>query len=88
MEPTIPKGWIVLIDPDDRKLQSGKIYLFASSGGADQNGLLIRRDFRQNDEWMMVPDNRKYQPEKLTDTWKVVGRAVKKMLKMELMNVE
>ena len=89
MEPTIPKGWIVLIDPDDKKLQNGKIYLFATSGGgADENGLLIRRVFRQNDEWMMVPDNRKYQPEKLTDTWKVVGRAVKKMPKMELENVE
>ena len=88
MEPTIPKGWIVLIDPDDRKLQNGKIYLFASSGGSDENGLLIRRVFKQNEEWMMVPDNRKYEPEKLTDAWKVVGRAVKKMPKMELENVD
>ena len=88
MEPTIPQGWIVLIDPNDRELQNGKIYLFAGSEGSDQNGLLIRRVFRKNDEWMMVPDNRRYEPEKLTDAWKVVGRAVKKMPKMELENVD
>ena len=87
MEPTIPKDWLVLIDSEDTELQDGKIYLFARSGGAD-NGLVIRRVFKKNGDWVMVPDNRKYAPEKLTDDWKVVGRVIKKMPKMELMNVE
>ncbi len=36
----------------------------------------------------MVPDNRKYAPEKFTDEWRVVGRVIKKMPKMEPMSVE
>ena len=87
MEPTIPKDWIVLIDPEDVELQDGKVYLFARSGGLD-NGLVIRRVFKRNGDWMMVPDNRKYAPEKLTNEWRVVGRVIKKMPKMEPMNVE
>ena len=87
MEPTIPKGWIVLIDPEDMELQDGKVYLFARSGGPD-NGLVIRRVFKENGDWMMVPDNRKYAPEKFTDEWRVVGRVIKKMPKMEPMSVE
>ena len=87
MEPTIPQGWIVLIDPEDMELQDGKVYLFARSGGSD-NGLVIRRVFKENGDWMMVPDNRKYAPEKFTDEWRVVGRVIKKMPKMEPMSVE
>ena len=87
MEPTIPKDWIVLIDPEDVELQDGKVYLFARSGGPD-NGLVIRRVFKENREWTMVPDNRRYAPEKFTDEWRVIGRVIKKMPKMEPINVE
>ncbi|WP_457601092.1 XRE family transcriptional regulator [Hydrogenivirga sp.] len=88
MEPTIPKGWIVLIDPDDRELAEGKVYLFAYSGGSAENGLLIRRVHRVNNEWELVPDNRRYAPQKLTDEFKIVGRVIKKIPKIEPMDVE
>jgi len=87
MDPTIPKDWFVLIDSEDTELQSGKVYLFARSGGPE-NGLVIRRVFKENDDWVMVPDNRKYPPEKLTDEWRIVGRVVQKMPKMEPISVE
>ena len=88
MEPTIPKGYLVLIDPDDRELVDGKVYLFASGSGTTENGLTIRRVFKQNDEWVMVPDNRTYAPSTLSADWVIVGRVVKKMPKMEPEDVE
>ena len=87
MEPTIPKDWIVLIDLEDVELRDGKVYLFARSGGLN-NSLVIRRVFKESGDWMMIPDNRKYAPEKFTDERRVVGRVIKKMPKMEPMNVE
>ena len=88
MEPTIPYGWIVLVDTDNRELQEGKVFLFAYSGGSTENGLLIRRVFKKNGDWILTPDNRHYAPEKLTDDWKIIGKVVKKMPQMEPEDVE
>lgn len=88
MEPTIPKGWTVLIDPNDKELVEGGIYLFAVSYGNSENGLIIRRVHKVNDEWELVPDNRKYAPQKLTGDYKIIGRVLKKLPPNEPMDVE
>ncbi|ADO44923.1 putative phage repressor [Hydrogenobacter thermophilus TK-6] len=84
MEPTIPKDWLVLVDPTDLQLYEGGIFLFASQG----NGLFIRRVHKVDNQWELVPDNRKYAPQKLTEEIKVLGRVLKKLPKIEPMEVE
>ena len=88
MEPTIPQGWVVFIDPNDVELLEGKVYLFNIFTETDDNGLVIRRVFKEGDRWIAVPDNRKYKPETIDDGWKVVGRVIKKMPMVEPMNVD
>ena len=87
MEPTIPEGWIVLIDTEDTELQNGKVYLFAESNGNTENNLFIRRVYKTDDSWELVPDNRKYAPQKL-DQLRVIGRVVKKLAPPELQDVD
>ncbi len=79
MEPTIPEGYIVLIDPYDKELAEGKVYLFAQNDGSIHTSFLLRRVMKIGDEWYLVPDNRKYKPTKLTEFYMVVGRAIKKL---------
>lgn len=88
MEPSIPKGYIVLIDPEDTELREGKVYLFATESGGRENGLILRRVHRVNGEWELVPDNRKYAPQRLTPDFRVVGRAIKKIPPVEVEDIE
>ncbi len=73
MEPTISSGEVVLIDPDDKELHEGGVYLFASGDGGVGNGFIIRRVKRVDDEWILVPDNPRYSPSKIT-FYAVVGK--------------
>ncbi len=79
MEPTIPEGYIVLIDPYDKELIEGKVYLFVQNDGAIHTFFLLRRVMKIGDEWYLVPDNRKYKPTKLTEFYMVIGKAIKKL---------
>lgn len=88
MEPTIPQGYLVLIDPDATELYEGKIYLFARSYGNTENSLLLRRVHKVGGEWALVPDNRKYAPQKLTDEYRVIGMIIKKIPPVEPEDVE
>jgi len=87
MEPTIPSQSIVLVDREDRELQEGKVYLFVRTNGNDENGLLIRRVYKGDKGWMLVPDNRRYPPEDAAG-YSVVGRVLYKLPPIKLERVE
>ena len=76
MEPRLYEGEIVLIDPNDVELKDGAIYLFARSNGNNENVLTLRIAKKIGENWFMVPANEKYPIVKLTDEWRVIGKAV------------
>ena len=80
MEPTIPKGAIVVFDADDKKLLDHKIYVVKKLEAEGLMGTVRRvRVAGSGQGVVLLSDNREYLPEVITDPqWNhlVVGRVI------------
>ena len=69
MEPTLPEGWVILLDRNQRRRREGRIFVLRTA-----DGLVVKRAGKGTDgDWQLVSDHPRWPDAPWPDDAAIIG---------------